>query len=141
MKLFSPKKFHEWISTIVSTLLSYCTRSHSTLNWTYPWGNLPFNHDQALKWSLSIVIGEMLYRFTSYILCLQFCNVFVTHFSPHQFKVITKGGCETIIHGIWCTLNLHPNQVVFQTVMANVFNLLPKGVIFQKLCVASGDII
>jgi hypothetical protein len=37
----------------------------------------------------------------------------VTHFSPHQFGVVTKGGCEIIIDGIKCTLNLHPNWVVF----------------------------
>jgi hypothetical protein len=44
-KLFSPKKFHEWIPTKVSTLFSYHTRSHSTLNYTYLWGNPLFNHD------------------------------------------------------------------------------------------------
>ncbi len=33
--------------------LSYCTRSHSTLNCTYLWGSPCFNHDQAFKWSSS----------------------------------------------------------------------------------------
>jgi hypothetical protein len=35
-----------------------------------------------------------------------------THFSPHEFRIITKGGCETIIHGIRCTLNLHLNSIL-----------------------------
>jgi hypothetical protein len=56
-----------------------------------------------------IAIREALYRLTSYILCLQFRNAFATHFSPHQFKIATKGERETIIHGIQCTLDLHPN--------------------------------
>jgi len=42
-----------------------------------------------------IVVGEI---------CLQFCEVFATHFSPHQFGVATKGGYEAIIHSITYTL-------------------------------------
>jgi hypothetical protein len=79
-----------------------------------------------------ITVGETLYQFTSHVLCLQFHDVFVTHFFPHQFGVTTKGGCETIIHGIWCTLNLHLNWVVLQLNVMNIFNLLSKGVIFQE---------
>jgi hypothetical protein len=30
-----------------------------------------------------ITIGETLYWLTSHVLCFQFCNAFVTHFSPH----------------------------------------------------------
>jgi hypothetical protein len=78
-----------------------------------------------------IIIGEMLYRLTIHALCLQFRNAFATHFFPHQFGIATKGGCETIIHGIRCTLDLHPNWVVFQLNMTNAFNLVSKGVIFQ----------
>jgi hypothetical protein len=54
-----------------------------------------------------IVVGETLYQLTSHALCFQFCEVFVTHFFLHQFGVITKGGCESIIHSIRCTLDLH----------------------------------
>jgi len=61
-------------------------------------------------------------------------------FHRTQFGVATKGGCETIIHAIRCTLDLHPDRVVFQLDMANAFNPLLRGVIFQELCVASGDI-
>ncbi len=88
-----------------------------------------------------ITMGETLYRFTSHFLCLQFRDVFVTHFSPDQFEITIKGGCETIIHGIKCTLDLHPNWVVLQLNVINAFNLVSRGVIFQKLCVVGGDII
>jgi len=33
---------------------------------------------------------------------------FYNTFSPHQFRVATKGSYEIIIHGIMCTLYLHP---------------------------------
>jgi hypothetical protein len=76
-----------------------------------------------------ITMGETLYQLTSRILHLQFHNVFITHFSPHQFKVITKCGREAIIHSIKCTLNLHPNWVVFQLNITNAFNLMSRGVL------------
>jgi hypothetical protein len=47
-----------------------------------------------------IIMGETLYQFTSYALCFQFCETFVTHFSPHQFGIATKGGYDVIIHEI-----------------------------------------
>jgi hypothetical protein len=52
-KLFSPKKFNKWILKIVSTLFSYHSRSHSTLNCTCPWSSPLFNRDQAFRWSSS----------------------------------------------------------------------------------------
>jgi len=88
-----------------------------------------------------ITIRETLYILTSHILCLQFHDAFATHFSPHQFKITTKGGCEAIIHGIICTLDLQPDSIVLQLDIANAFNSVSKGVIFQKLCEANGDII
>jgi phosphotransferase system IIA component len=56
-----------------------------------------------------ITMGEALYQLTSHILCFQFSDAFATHFSPHQFGITTKGGCEIMIHGIMCTLDFHPN--------------------------------
>jgi hypothetical protein len=44
-----------------------------------------------------IIVGETLYQLTSCALCIQFHNTFVTHLSPHQFKVATKGGCEVVV--------------------------------------------
>jgi len=54
-----------------------------------------------------IAVEETLYQLISCILCLQFHEAFATHFSPHQFRVTTKGGYEAIIHNIRCTLDLH----------------------------------
>jgi hypothetical protein len=88
-----------------------------------------------------ITMGETLYRFTSHFLCLQFRDAFVTHFYANQFEVAIKGGCEIIIHGIICTLDLHPNWVVLQLNVVNAFNLVLRGVIFQELRVLGGDII
>jgi len=34
------------------------------------------------------------------------------HFCPHQFGVMTRGGCEIMVHGIRMMLDLHPNWVV-----------------------------
>ncbi len=84
------------------------------------------------------VMGKSLYQLTS---CLQFNETFLTHFSPHQFGIAIKGGCETVIHGIKCTLYLHPNWVVLKLDMANAFNSMLRGVIFQKLCAEGENII
>jgi hypothetical protein len=133
LKLLSPRRFYEWIPTIISIFFSYHPRSHSTLNCTYFWGNPPLNRDQAFRWSLTlVVVGEVLYLDTSHTLCHQICDVFVTHFSPHQFGLATKGGYETIIHDTKCTLDLHLNWVVLQLNMVNVFNSMLKRVIFQN---------
>jgi len=88
-----------------------------------------------------IIVGETLYQFINYTLCFQFYDAFATLISPHQFRVAIKGGCETVIHDIRCTLDLHPDWVVLQLDVANAFNSVSKGVIFQKLCVVNGDII
>jgi hypothetical protein len=88
-----------------------------------------------------IVMREPLYQFTSHILCFQFYDAFATHFFLHQLGVITKGNCEVIIHDIKCTLNLHPNWVILRLDVANTFNLVLRGVIFQKNCAIGGNII
>jgi hypothetical protein len=110
-KLFSLKRFCEWIFTNVSTLFSCCIRSHFTSNYTCPWNNLLFNHDHALRWSLSHYHGGNVISIhksgfmPSTLWCL--CNTF----SLHQFGMTTKGGFQSkaITHGIKCTLDLHPN--------------------------------
>jgi hypothetical protein len=58
-----------------------------------------------------MIVGEALYQFTSCI--LRFCDAFVTNLSPHQFKIVTKGECELVIHGIRCTLNFFFDWVGF----------------------------
>jgi hypothetical protein len=59
-----------------------------------------------------ITMGETLYQLTSYVICLQFCDTFPTHFSQHQFGITINGNCE-VIHGIRCTLNFFLNWVIF----------------------------
>jgi hypothetical protein len=92
--MFSPWRFSKWIPSIVPTLFSYHIGSHSNPNYMCFLRSLALNHDQAFRWNLSHCNGESLYQVTSCILCLQFRKVFTTHFSPHQFKVATKGGCN-----------------------------------------------
>jgi hypothetical protein len=92
--MFSPWRFNKWIPSIVPTLFSYHIRSHSTPNCTCLWRSPPFNHDQTFGWNSSHYSGESLYRVTSHVLCLWFHKTFTTHFSPHQFGVVTKGGCN-----------------------------------------------
>jgi hypothetical protein len=98
-----------------------------------PWGGLLLNHDQTFRWSSSFYNGGNIVSITSRFLCFKFHDAFTTHFSSHQFKVTMKGGCETVIHGIRCTLDLHLNWVVLQLDVVNAFNLMSRGVILQKL--------
>jgi len=56
-----------------------------------------------------ITMAETLYQLRSCVICFQFHDTFATHFSPHQFGVAIKGSCETIFHGIRCTLDFHPD--------------------------------
>ncbi len=115
-------------------------KPHSTPNCTCPWSGHLLAMTKPSCGICPIAMGETLYRFTSHVLCFQFHETFTTYFSSHQFGIATKGGCETIIHAIKCTSDLHPNQVVFQLDVANAFNSLLRRVIFQELCVACGDI-
>ncbi|KAL2620674.1 hypothetical protein R1flu_000879 [Riccia fluitans] len=61
-----------------------------------------------------IDVGEVLYRLVARTLGFQFREALADHFSPLQFGVATRGGCETIIHGLHATLDLHPDWVVLQ---------------------------
>jgi len=72
---------------------------------------------------------------------LQFHHAFATHFSLHQFGVTTKCDCEITIHDIICILDLHLDLVIFRLDITNNFNLLSRGVIFQKLHAIGGNII
>jgi len=87
-----------------------------------------------------IAMGETLYQLTNHALCFQFCDTFATHFSPHQFKIATKGDCEVVDHGIMCTLDLYLDWVVFQPNMVNTFNSMLRRFIFQKLHAIGGNI-
>jgi hypothetical protein len=112
LRQFSPRRLYEWIFTIVSTLFSYHSRSHFMSNCTYPLGNSPFNCDQTFKclshchWG-NVVLIHKLHFMPSLSWCL--CNVFL----PTPIQSSNQGGCEAVIHGIICTLDLRFNLVVF----------------------------
>ncbi|KAL2643392.1 hypothetical protein R1flu_010979 [Riccia fluitans] len=59
-----------------------------------------------------IAEGEALDRLVARSLSLQFRATFSDHFEPWQFGVATRGGCETIVHGLRATLDLHPDWVL-----------------------------
>jgi hypothetical protein len=44
----------------------------------------------------AITIGEVIYQLVIRTLVIQFNNIFVEHFSQHQFGVPTSSGCKTI---------------------------------------------
>jgi hypothetical protein len=106
-----------------------------------PWSGCLLAMNKHLGEVRPITMGETLYRLISHALCLQFHETCVLHFSPHEFGVTTKGGYETVIHYIRCTLDLHPDWVVPQLDVANAFKLVLRRVIFQEFLVACGDII
>jgi hypothetical protein len=80
-KLFSTKRFHKWIPTIVSTLFSYHTRPHSTSNCTYLWGGLLFNFNKALRWNLSHCYS---------------INIILVH-KPHFMPLNSRCICNTFL--------------------------------------------
>jgi len=89
-----------------------------------------------------IAMGEMLCQHTLELFfrpSISWC--FWNTFVLHQFGIVTKGGCETLIRDIRCTLDLHLDLILFQLNMVIVFNLVSRKVIFQEFHATCGDII
>ncbi|KAL2628561.1 hypothetical protein R1flu_013247 [Riccia fluitans] len=86
-----------------------------------------------------IAVGEVLYRLVAYSLGFQFRETLVDHFSPLQFGVAMHGGCETIIHGLRATLDLHPGWVCLQVDIRNAFNIVSREALFDELRAAIGS--
>jgi hypothetical protein len=59
-----------------------------------------------------------------------------SHLLPHQFGEAIKGGCKAVIHDIQAALNVHPNWMVLQINVVNIFNAILHETIFQKLQMA-----
>ncbi|KAL2620254.1 hypothetical protein R1flu_000459 [Riccia fluitans] len=76
----------------------------------------------------------------SIFLVLHFWEALADHFSPLQFGVATRGGCETIIHGLRATLDLHPDCVVLQVDIRNAFNTVSREALFRELRAATGSL-
>ncbi len=82
-------------------------------------------------------MGEAFYQIMNRALCLQFCDVFVSHLSPYHFGVAVRKGCEAMIHNIQATLDAHLDWVVLQVNIINTFNTILHKTISLK-CQAMG---
>jgi hypothetical protein len=58
------------------------------------------------------------------------------HLLPHQFGKVVRGDCKAVVHGIQATFDVHPNWVVLQVNVMNIFNTILHETIFQKLQMA-----
>ncbi len=50
----------------------------------------------------------MTYYLVAYTQAIQFKDIIVEHFNLHQFVVVTRDGCEIVIHGIRTILDFAP---------------------------------
>jgi hypothetical protein len=80
-----------------------------------------------------ITINVVTYHLVAYTLAIQFRNIFVNHFSSHQFGVVTYGECEIVVHNVQAMLDLHPHWVVLHVDVHNAFNSMSWLVVFQEL--------
>ncbi|KAL2613331.1 hypothetical protein R1flu_025023 [Riccia fluitans] len=87
-----------------------------------------------------IAVEEVLYRLVACTLGFQFWEDLADHFLPLQFGVATRGACETIIHGLCATLDLHPDWVVLQVDIQNAFNIVSREGLFRELRAATGSL-
>ncbi|KAL2629177.1 hypothetical protein R1flu_013863 [Riccia fluitans] len=87
-----------------------------------------------------IAVGEVLYRLVASSMGFQFREAVADHFSPLQFGMATRGGYETIIHGLWATLDLHPDWDIFQVDIKNAFNTVSREALFRELRAATGSL-
>jgi regulator of sigma D len=77
-------------------------------------------------------MGKAFYRLVNRALCLQFCDVLVSHLSSYHFGVVVRKGCEVMIHNIQATLDAHLDWVVLQVNIINIFNTILHKAIFLK---------
>ncbi|KAL2649812.1 hypothetical protein R1flu_017940 [Riccia fluitans] len=87
-----------------------------------------------------IVVGETLYCLVARSISLQYRDAFAAHFEPWQFAMATPDSCETIVHGLWATFDLHPDWIVLQIDIRNAFNTISREVIFRDLRSAPGTL-
>ncbi|KAL2643274.1 hypothetical protein R1flu_010861 [Riccia fluitans] len=87
-----------------------------------------------------IAVGETLFCLVTRSISLQFRDAFAAHFEPWQFAVATRCGCETIVHGLQVTFDLHPDWLVLQIDIRNAFNTISREAIFRELRSAPGTL-
>jgi hypothetical protein len=73
------------------------------------------------------------YHLIACTLTIQFKDIVTKHFNPHQFGVMIHDECKIVVHGVQAMLNLHPNWVVLQVDVCNIFNSMSQSTIFQEL--------
>ncbi len=70
-----------------------------------------------------IAVGEVFIWFINHSIVLQFFKGGLQKYlSPHQFGILTPEGYETIIFGIRVFFNQHPDWVMMQVDVKNIFN-------------------
>jgi hypothetical protein len=87
------------------------------------------------------IVGEVFFRLISCYIIFQLLRPFQEHLSPHQFEVSTPRGCETITFNIKAFFDLHPNWIMTQFDVKNIFNNISQTVIFRKLQDAKGSLV
>jgi hypothetical protein len=80
-----------------------------------------------------IIVDEVFFQLISHSIVLQLWVSFQKHLSPHQFKILTLGGYETIIFGIKTFFNLHFDLGVMQIDIENTFKNIIQNFILKKL--------
>jgi hypothetical protein len=55
------------------------------------------------------MISEVTYRSVARTPTTKFREIIAEHLNPHQFNVVIRDRCETLVHGIRMVLDLHPN--------------------------------
>ncbi|KAL2653409.1 hypothetical protein R1flu_021537 [Riccia fluitans] len=87
-----------------------------------------------------VAVGEVHYRLVACSLGFQFRETLVDHFNPLQFGVAMRGGCETIIHDLHATLDLHPDWIILQVDIRNTFNNVSWEALFCELRAATSSL-
>jgi hypothetical protein len=111
------------------------------LNCTYPWGNLPFHHDQTFMWSLPhchrgkvVSIHKLHFMFSiSWHLCNTFLPTPIQ--SSNQRWMWNSNPWHQVHLGPSPRLGCFPTRHCF-----HAFNSMSRGVIFQE-CATNEDII
>ncbi len=97
-----------------------------------------------LFWSLQVVYGwlQWVKRFINswvklHVFSFAMCSLLTYH---HIILMWWLWVVVNLIHGIWITLDVHPNWVVLQMDVANTFNTIFCKAMFQKLQVPIGQL-
>jgi hypothetical protein len=91
-----------------------------------PWGSE--NHQEICTYLCWYVAGDLKTLQEEHTIKTQ--RYICRTFNLHQFGVAMVGRCETMVHGVKAMLNLHPEWVVLQMDIQNMFYLVSPTTIF-----------